>query len=203
RRDDTAQRAYHCLLDADGPHAQPRSPRRRLLLVGGLVLAFLLLTAAGAGAGYVAWTNKARADDWQARAELLQGNVEALDEVVLARTEDLNERTEELNQMASKVRNAEDAVARSEGDVRSLERRQRRLASEKAEVEDARAALALEAGAIEDVASAYIDCKNGLAQLLNYVLAEDFSAAGTIVGQVDSDCTAAETTLESYLATYG
>lgn len=183
--------------------AGPGRSRRRHVLVAGLVLVFAVLVTAGATAGYLAWTNKSRADDWQARAELLEGNVEALDEVVLARTEDLNERTEELNRMAAKVQQAERAIARSEQDVRSLERRQRRLASEKAEVEDARAVLALEAEAIEDVASAYIDCKNGLTELLNYVLAEDYATAGTIVERVDADCVAAEGTLESYLAAYG
>jgi hypothetical protein len=180
-----------------------RSPWRKRLLVGGLLLIILLLAGAGAAAGYFAWTNKERADRWEARATSLGANVEALNEVVLGRTEDLNERTEELNRMAAKVEQAERAIARSERDVRSLERRQRQLASEKAEVEDARGALALEAAAIEDVASAYIDCKNGLSELLAYVLAEDFLTASTIVGRVDADCVSADGTLESYLATYG
>lgn len=191
------------LTEAPSPGFLRGASLRRRLLFGGLVLAFLLLAGAGATAGYLAWTNKARADDWQARAARLEDNVEALDDVVLARTKDLNERTEDLNRMAAKVQQAEQAIARSEKDVRSLERRQRQLASEKAEVEDARAALALEAAAIEDVASAYIDCKNGLTELLNYVLAEDYLTAGTIAGRVDAECLTAERTLESYLTAYG
>jgi septal ring factor EnvC (AmiA/AmiB activator) len=181
----------------------PRSPWRRRLLVAGLASAFLVLAGAGAAAGYLAWTNKERADDWEARSARLERNVGALNEVVIARTESLNERTEELNALAARVKRAERAIRRSEADVRSLELRQRQLANEKAQVEDARAAIAAERGAIEDVALAYIDCKNGLTELLNHILADDFSMASTIFERVDADCQTAEGELSGYLAAYG
>lgn len=179
------------------------SPWRKRLIVAGIVLAFLLLAVAGAGAGYLAFTNEERADRWQARAAVLDENVEALSEVVLERTEDLNERTEELNGMAAKVQRAETAIARSEADVRALERRQRRLADEKAQVEDARARLAVEREALSDVASSFVSCKDGLVELLNYFAIDDFYAADAAYGRVASDCENAEQTLASYAATYG
>jgi len=181
----------------------PQSPWRRRLLIGGVALTVLLLAATAAGATYVAWTNKDRADRWEARAAILERNVAALDEAVITRTEDLNERTSELNRMAAIVKKAEHAIKRSEADVKNLERRQRALAAEKAEVEDARAALALEADALEAVAQAYVDCKTGLVELLNYVLDDDYYSAGAVVGSVRSDCDSADASLDGYLATFG
>ena len=112
--------------------------------------------------------------------------------------------------MAARVEQAQRAITRSEADVRSLERRQRRLANEKAQVEDARAQLALERDAIAEeadvlgnVAAAFVTCKNGLVELLNYVLADNDGAAAAIVGRVDGDCEVAEGELSSYIAAYG
>jgi hypothetical protein len=184
---------------ADGPP----SHRRRRIVLGVFALGTVLLVAAAATAGYLALENDARADRWEVRAGALEGNVESLNDLLVERSEALNERTEELNTMARKVQEAEQAIARSEADVVSLERRQRRLANEKAQVEDARAALALEAEALGDVAGAFITCKQGLDQLLGYVLAEDFGAANAVVAGVDRDCQTAEGELSSYLAAYG
>jgi hypothetical protein len=47
----------------------------------------LLIAPAGATAGYLAWTNKTRADDWQSRASELEVNVVTLNEE-LANQED-------------------------------------------------------------------------------------------------------------------
>jgi septal ring factor EnvC (AmiA/AmiB activator) len=172
-------------------------------VIAALAAGFLLLGIAGGVAGYLAWTNRERADDWAARAAELERAVESLNAVLVERTGDLNERTEELNAMAGKVRRAERAISRSESDVQALERRQRQLANEKAQVEDARAAVASEAAAIEDVANAFITCNDGLVELLNYVLAEDYGSADATYPRVDSDCDVAEGELSAYLADYG
>jgi septal ring factor EnvC (AmiA/AmiB activator) len=177
--------------------------RRRRLLVGAIALAIALLVIVAGLAGYFAWENRERADSWDDRAGDLETNVKSLNELLVERSESLNERTEELNAMAAKVQEAERTIARSESDVRSLERRQRRLANEKAQVEDARAALALEAEALGEVAGAFITCKQGLDRLLGYVLADDLGAANAIVAGVDGNCRAAEGELSSYLAAYG
>jgi septal ring factor EnvC (AmiA/AmiB activator) len=178
------------------------SLRRRRLLFGGIAFAVCLFLIAGSTAGYLAWTNKARADDWQGRAAQLEANVTELEETINERTQELNERTEDLNQMAAKVTAAARAIARSESDVKLLERRQRQLANEKAQVEDARAQLALQTATIEDVASAFITCKDGLTQLLSFVLAQDYFSANSIVGRVRADCDTAEARLDSYFANY-
>ena len=188
------------------PQAESNAPRRstwrRRLTVWGLSVAAVVVIAAGATAGYLAWTNKQRADTWEARAQALENRTEALDAVVVERTSDLNQRTVELNRMASKVTRAQVAIKRSEADVRRLEKRQRELAAEKADVEDARAALALEADALQGVAQAYINCKEGLADLLTYVLNEDYYSANAIVNDVNADCNAADGSLDEYLASY-
>jgi chromosome segregation ATPase len=184
------------------PAAAP-SGRRRGVLIAALVLAFLLLAGAGGTAGYLAWENRERADRWEARADELEGNVQSLNAILVERSEALNERTEELNAMAAKVRDAERAIGRSEADVRTLEMRQRQLANEKAQVEDARAALAAEAESLEDVASAFITCKNGLVELLNHVLEEDFATASSISDRVDGQCQTAENELSDYMAAHG
>lgn len=176
---------------------------RPRLVIAALAAGFLLLGVAGGVAGYLAWTNRERADDWAARAGQLERAVESLNAVLVERTGDLNERTEELNSMAAKVRRAERAISRSESDVRALERRQRQLANEKARVEDARAAVTSEAAAIEDVANAFITCNDGLVELLNYVLAEDYGSADAAYPRVDGDCEEAEGELSAYLAAYG
>jgi septal ring factor EnvC (AmiA/AmiB activator) len=179
------------------------SGRRRPLLICALVLAFVLLAAAGSVAGYVASENRERAERWEGRADELERNVRSLNEILVERSDALNERTEELNAMAATVRRAERAVSRSEADVRSLEDRQRQLANEKAQVEDARAALAAEAEALEEVASAFITCKNGLVELLDHVLDEDFATASSVSSRVDGECQTAESELSAYLAAYG
>ena len=196
-------------LDVDQEPTAPAEPAtrrvltRRWLIVSGLCLGVFLLVAAGGMAGYLAHSNKQRADQWADHASLLQEDLDSLEAELGARTDDLNQRTEDLNAMASKVQQAETAIARSEADVRSLERRQRRLANEKAQVEDARAELAVQTGALEDVASAYIDCKSGLIELLNYILADDYATANAVVASVDSDCAYADDSLSGYLARYG
>jgi septal ring factor EnvC (AmiA/AmiB activator) len=188
------------------PAAEPSTRRflsRRRLIISGLCLAVFMLVAAGGVAGYLAHSNKQRADQWADHAFLLQENLGSLEAELEERTGDLNQRTEDLNAMASKVQEAETAITRSEADVRSLEKRQRRLANEKAQVEDARAELAVQTGALEDVASAYIDCKSGLIELLNYILADDYATANAIVASVDGDCAHADDSLSGYLARYG
>jgi septal ring factor EnvC (AmiA/AmiB activator) len=182
-------------LASDTTH---RYSRHRYVIWSAVCLAFAFMAALA----FLAWTNKARADDWEARAAELAATAERLDETLDDRTIELNERTEDLNDLAEKVTAAEEAISRSEADVKRLERRQRQLASEKANVEDARAALALQTAAIEGVASAYLDCTNGLTELLTHVLAENYGAATVIVGRVEADCSGAESSLDAYLATY-
>ena len=80
--------------------------------------------------------NRDAADRWQTRAGTLE-------RTLTARTRQLNTRTEALNRTAA-------ALKRSEADVRTLERRQRELANEKAQVEDARGALELQADVAGD-----------------------------------------------------
>jgi septal ring factor EnvC (AmiA/AmiB activator) len=179
------------------------SPTLRRYLVGGLIALLFLLVVASGIVGYLAWTNKTRADDWQARAAELQADVDQLETTLDERTAILNERTDDVNNLASKVADAERAIERSEDDVKRLERRQRQLAAEKARVEDARAALALQTAAIEDVASAYIDCKSGLTEAIGYIAAQNYYALNAIASRVDADCAAADSALQNYVANYG
>lgn len=162
----------------------------------------VLLVAALAGSGYLAVSNTSRADRWQDQALILERNVDQLNGVLVERSNTLNARTRELNRMAAKVRRQQTALVRSEADVSSLEQRQRALAAEKADVEDSRAQLAVQAAALENVADAFVDCKDGLVELLGYVLDEDFSLASAVIPDVSSDCGYAESALSGYNARY-
>jgi hypothetical protein len=168
-----------------------------------LVVAVLLLLLAGlAGSGYLVVSNRDRAERWEDRAFQLERNVDQLNGLLVERSNILNARTGELNRMATKVRRQQGALQRSEADVSSLERRQRALAAEKADVEDSRAQLAVQAAALENVADAFVDCKDGLVDLLNYVLDEDFFSATAVVSGVASDCNYAESALSDYNYSY-
>jgi hypothetical protein len=184
------------------PAVAPKRWRRRLW-ISLLILGFVALAGFGAGGGYLAWQNSERATLWQERALRLERNVTQLNKVLSDRSSTLNERTRELNGMAVKARTAQRALRRSESDVASLSRRQRELANEKAQVEDARASLAVEATALRGVASATIDCKDGVVELLSYVLNDDYDSANYYVDGVRSDCDYAEETLQTYNSTYG
>jgi hypothetical protein len=184
------------------PAVAPRRWRRRLW-ISLLILVFVALAGFGAAAGYVALQNSQRATLWEERALRLERNVTQLNKVLSDRSSTLNERTRELNAMAVKARAAQRALRRSESDVASLSRRQRELANEKAQVEDARASLAVEATALRGVASATIDCKNGVVDLLNYVVNGDYGSASYYADNVRYDCDYAEETLQTYNSTYG
>jgi hypothetical protein len=175
---------------------------RRRFWIAVAVVVSLLVTAAVFGAGYLAHTNKTRADRWEERSVLLESNIDQLNGLLVERSGMLDARTREVNRIAATVRKQETALRGSEADVVTLEQRQRALAAEKAQVEDERAALVVQSSALETVASAFVDCKDGLVQLLGYVLDEDYSSAEAIVSDVSTDCGYAESALSNYNATY-
>lgn len=169
------------------------------LLVG--ILAAGLLFAL-AGSGYLAYSNKDRADRWERRTVALERNVDELNGLLVERTNTLNARTRELNRMAITVKSQQRALERSEADVSSLSERQRALAAEKAAVEDSRAQLAVQASALGDVADAFVDCKDDLVELLGYVLRDDYFSADAVIDRVIGDCQYAESALSSYNSAY-
>jgi len=182
------------------PELRRRWPARIVVPVAAAIVA--VLVALG-GSSYLALSNKSRADRWQERSSVLERNIDELNRLLLDRSDALNSRTSELNRMAAKVRKEEAALNQSEADVSSLAARQRALANEKAQVEDSRAQLVVQTAAIETVAQEMTACKDGLAQLLGYVLDQDYSSASSIVYGVRSDCDSAESALSDYSATYG
>ena len=181
---------------------ETRAERSSWWLVGAAALAVLALAFAS-GAGYVAYTNDSRADDWEARAFQLERNTEQLNGLLAERSTQLNERTRELNKLASTVTRQQNALTRSESDVESLSQRQRELAAEKARVEDSRAGLALQSSALEGVADALVVCNAGLFQLFGFVVNGDQASADAIVSDVSADCEQAESALGQYRALYG
>jgi uncharacterized coiled-coil protein SlyX len=175
--------------------------RRRLLLVGLAAAAALLLLALVAST-YLAFTNKSRADDWEGRTRVLERHIDGLNGLLVERSNLLDARTRELNRMASTVERQQSALDRSEADVSTLEQRQRELANEKAQLEDSRAQLRLQASRLEEVAGTLLECKDGLIQLLGYIVAQNYGAADAIIGGVGDDCRSAEQGIAAYNATY-
>lgn len=194
--------ATESTVPATADDLQKPKSRGRLVLILAIVAVTLLLSGTLGVTGYLAVTNKSRADRWQERSTVLERNVSQLNSLLVDRSNRLNSRTGELNRMAIKVRRQESALNRSEADVSSLERRQRELADEKAQVEDSRAQLAVQAATLENVADAFIDCKTGLVDLLGYVLDEDYFSANAVISGVVSDCQYAESALSGYNANY-
>jgi septal ring factor EnvC (AmiA/AmiB activator) len=181
------------------PHATSRS-RAGLIIA---ILVVLVLLAALAGVGALAYSNKTRADGWEARAFRLERNTEQLNGLLIERSTQLSERTTEVNRLAAKVTRQQNALTRSESDVASLSQRQRELAAEKARVEDSRAELQVQSTVLKSVANSFVECKDGLVALLGYVIQEDNAAASRIVDGVAADCSTAESSLARYRARYG
>ena len=117
------------------------------------VVAFAVV-ALGAAALYFIYTakqNRDAAGRWESKAGTLE-------RTLTARTRQLNTRTDALNKTAA-------ALKRSENDVDDLESRQRTLANEKAQVEDARGALELQATSLATIATEQGQCTSQLTEL--------------------------------------
>jgi chromosome segregation ATPase len=207
-----ADRLAEAETDWESRAASTEPPRRQARLAeprrsrGWTILAVLLAIAASivaAGAAYVAYDNKSRAEGWEERAFRLERNTEQLNGLLSERSTQLNERTRELNELAATVTRQQNALARSESDVETLSARQRKLAAEKAAVEDSRAALALQSAALEDVADALVACNTGLFELFGYVVEDDRASANAIVDSVAATCSSAESRLSQYRFRYG
>lgn len=189
-------------LTTDASELRRVRRRHRLLGAGGIALALVLLALAGI-ASYVAFDNRDRANRWQARAAALQRSVDTVNDVLVKRTETLNARVSQLNAMATKVRQAQVALSRSEGDVNTLEQRQRELANEKAQLEDERAALVEQQSSLEQVASSFVACKGELEDVLDAIANDDYTWLQVNGETVAGDCEAADSSLSDYVSTYG
>ena len=172
---------------------EPRRPRRRrwaAIVAGALVVA---LVAWAGWATYAMRENENRAVAWQERTKALQSRADELDTILASRTRTLNARVDQLNILGTKLADLQGALHRSQGDVSSLEVRQRQLADEKAQLED-------QAAILDRVARSYVTCKADLLQLLTDV-ANDSNAAVSYTAAQGS-CSLADTQLRSYLDAY-
>jgi hypothetical protein len=176
-----------------GDSSSSRSPsgRSRKLLIAAVITLAVLLLVTAAGASYLAFVNRERADRWETRANALEEDLGGLEG-------QLNQRTSLANDLAGKVQELQRAVTRSEGDVRGLERRQRKLANEKAQVEDQRAGLVLQAATLQTVAQTYSECSGGLSELLQAVVYEDYGWINANADQIIATCNAAEGEFTDY-----
>lgn len=169
----------------------PGASRFRKNRVVWLLTAVVVALGAVAGWGlYAMHTNEVRASSWQRRAGVLQRDESQLQSLLSSRSRLLNQRIDQVNSLASKLRGSQVALGQSQGDVSSLEVRQRELANEKAQLQDQQAAL-------DGVASNYVSCKQDLIQLLSdvtngYDTTYDYNVA-------NSDCSSADSSLQSYL----
>ncbi len=174
-------------------------PLRRTI---GLVM-LVVVALAGAGAlALVAKANRDRAEDWRQRAIAAAEVVRGQRVVIGERSKALNLRTTQTNRLAAKLRSTRSALQRSEGDVSSLSRRQRELANEKARVEDERRQLQTQQAALVGVASGFIDCSDGLFDVLDAVLDEDWSWVSIYGRDRIGSCTDANASLDSYRARF-
>jgi chromosome segregation ATPase len=176
-------------------------PRRDWRFVVAISVAVLLLLGAGWFA-YEAHANEQAAGDWREQAIGLEEQVNGLRALIGERSAQLNERTRQGNRLADNLRSTRSALRRSEGDVTSLARRQRELASEKAQLEDQRRALQQMAGDLVEIASRYIACKSSLIDVINALIDEDYSSASYEIDIANSRCDSAASALNMYVAAY-
>ena len=166
------------------------SRKRALILLSAIAV---VLAAVAGWAIFAMHANEQRALSWQRRAQKLQANSTQLEALLTARTSLLNQRIDQLNRLAGRLRVSQVALNQSQGDVSSLEERQRQLANEKAQLQDQQRAL-------DNVAGAYVSCKQDLVQLLADV-ANGYDTTYPY-GTANTDCTNADTSLQSYLSAY-
>ena len=155
------------------------------------VVAFAVV-ALGAAALYFIYTakqNRDAAGRWESKAGTLE-------RTLTARTRQLNTRTDALNKVAA-------ALKRSEKDVDDLESRQRALANEKAQVEDARGALELQATSLATIATEQGQCTSQLTELLNRYAAEDYEWVDANADTVSATCAQAQSDFEAFQAQFG
>lgn len=162
----------------------------------------VVLLATAAWFAYASHSNEQAARDWKQRAIGLDEQVNGLRTLIGERSAQLNTRTRQANRLAANLRSTRTALSRSEGDVTSLARRQRQLANEKAQLEDQRRALQQQAGALETIASRYIDCKDALVDVIQSLVYQDYTTAGTEVAIAQSRCNSAADALNDYVAAY-
>ena len=176
--------------DRLGQAGQSWFRRHRLRLLLGVVVGLLGLAS---WALYAMHANEVRAHSWQHRALLLQRDEAQLQSLLSVRTRLLNQRIDQVNHLAKKLGRSQAALGQSQGDVASLEVRQRQLANEKAQLQDQQAAL-------DEVAGNYVTCKQDLIQLIadvanNFDTTYDFDVANT-------DCSTADSSLQGYLSNW-
>jgi len=168
-----------------------RRNRRGLLALA--AFAFLCVAVYAGWASYAMVTNESRATRWQHRSRVAEANTARLNSLLDKRTLALNTRIDQLNKAATKLKQARSDLNRSQGDVTSLELRQRELANEKAQLGDQRALL-------DTVASNYITCKRDLVTAFDYMQAQAETSA--VVNIANASCATAEDSLKNYLASY-
>jgi hypothetical protein len=186
-RFDTSEAPDGARVSFAPPSAPPPGPRPRSRARGGgarltWLLALVAVSIPVAAAVYFAReadANRRAAVRWQAQAS-------SLNEVLRERTAVLNTRTRALNQTSARL-------TASEADVKTLERRQRRLADEKAQVEDQK-------GFIATVARDQRACSDGLLDLLVAFAEYDYSWIDATIDGVSDACLAAADGFESIRA---
>jgi len=170
----------------DPPEA--RGHRRRWPIV--VAVLFVAMAAWAGWATYAMRENENRALAWQERANALGVRTRVAERRLTERTRTLNDRVDQLNILGARLADAQAALHRSEGDVSSLEVRQRQLADEKAQLED-------QAQLLSGVARSYAACKQDLIDLLTDVQTNtDPTASYTAASR---SCASADDQLQAYV----
>ena len=108
-------------------------------------------------------TNNGRAEDWRRRAVAAEEVAGGLRVVLADRSQALNQRTRQANALVDTLASSRGALQDTKGSLSVLTRRQRQLASEKAQTETERRQLQAQRAALAGVASALSKCSQSLA----------------------------------------
>jgi chromosome segregation ATPase len=153
------------------------------------VLIALSLLALAAGVAYfahAAHANRRSAAAW--RTEALRARA-----LVAARTAQLNQRDAALNKATGEL-------GRLNAQVSSLETAQRSLANQKAQVEDQRGLIAIQASTLDQIAGEERTCNSELSTLLDQYAAGNYLWVTANAGTVSSDCQQAQSDFNAFNA---
>jgi hypothetical protein len=161
------------------------------------VILFMVMVIA-ALAGYSIWTTSAassshsRGEKWRQRGLALQSQLDRAEATILERTSSLNQTRSQVNTASHTLAEARRSLSSSESDVKLLQKRQRQLANDKAQLEDERLFLNKQKQTLATVAGLLLTCNHELIGFTNAVINNDYAWLNTYSDTVVSDCQAAQ-----------
>jgi hypothetical protein len=181
--------------------APPADERRRVRwrLIAGVSVGLAVVAIVGA-ASIVASREHDSAKRNAASASLWRGRADTVRATLLTTRTQLDAARAQIGDTNTRLQGAQRSIRR-------LERRQRTLVNEKDQIADQRLALEQERKRLQaqstsllNVANGFIECSNGMSQLVQALAVNDVEWASANYPSISSSCDSAKATLDAYNA---